>query len=259
MRSYLLIVTTDGYGKRLPLESITLTRRGIHGAKVSSVPIAAAFEAEEDGEIVLSTSSRKVVRIPLATVAVRRRKALEGGRLTKGVRLVKLPKGETITAASLVQAADPSDDAQNGVQGVPNGLRGHNGGPADPWPLQGLSRASIIFNFHPLKNLDEIVPGGMPRIPRSEWSATPIHEESVYHCLHCRRQHPDPHAVYGCIDSHVRAPGAVTPSDALEGSSKAMALPSTRKGDRGRYARSGRHPRRRIDHLGPSHGPQVER
>jgi hypothetical protein len=43
---------------------------------------------------------------------------------------------------------------------------------------------------------------GKPAVPREQWAKTDIHRHSTYFCGICGKQHPDPEAVYACIDSH---------------------------------------------------------
>jgi hypothetical protein len=117
---YLLVVTTDGYGKRLPVREITKQRhRGGMGVKVSSAPVAATIVVTgAKGDLVLMSAVGKVERIAVADVPVRHRHVRAGGTLPKGVRIMRLDPGDEVAAATvpeeLVVASveSPSDDLE---------------------------------------------------------------------------------------------------------------------------------------------------
>jgi DNA gyrase subunit A len=92
----LLTVTEKGYGKRSDFKAYrTQTRggRGIINIKTTEKvgPAAGILKVEDQDGIVLITSSGKLIRLSVKDISVI-------GRNTQGVRLIDIPKGETVAA-----------------------------------------------------------------------------------------------------------------------------------------------------------------
>jgi DNA gyrase subunit A len=95
-RREVLIVTSQAFGKRTPIDDYRHTQRGGKGVKafarekdIGSVVDQILVKAED--EVLLITSGNQVIRIRVAEI----RKA---GRGTKGVRLQKLERGDEVIA-----------------------------------------------------------------------------------------------------------------------------------------------------------------
>ncbi len=95
-RREVLIVTSQAYGKRTPIDDYRHTSRGGKGVKafakekeIGSVVDQILVKPED--EVLLITSGNQVIRIPVS--GIRR-----AGRSTKGVRLQKLEAGDEIIA-----------------------------------------------------------------------------------------------------------------------------------------------------------------
>lgn len=191
---FLLVVTEDGYAKRVPLEDISPRRRGAKGVCLSSVPVAAVMEVDGTGDLVIATGSGQIERIAVGDVPVRRRRVLSSGRLAKGALVVRLAKGDRVAS---VASSDPPGVAQC----PPPGRE-----PVDwPWGTIGLrdgERFGQMAVLHPPHPLDSISTGGQPVVPRDEWANTDVHQASTYFCAHCGEQYAHPEDVYGCIDAH---------------------------------------------------------
>ncbi|MEA2054719.1 MAG: DNA gyrase subunit A [Candidatus Thermoplasmatota archaeon] len=94
----ILTVTENGYGKRTPLDSYRLTKRGARGVRTiitneRNGKVVSIMEVRDDDEIVLSSRQGMMVRIPVKDI---RRQ----GRNTMGVRLMNLNKGDKIVSVA---------------------------------------------------------------------------------------------------------------------------------------------------------------
>ena len=101
---FLLVVTDDGYGKRIPLATIRRMGRGTTGVAVSSVPVAFSAVVAELGELVLASACGKIERISVAEIPVRTRKSQRGRGQSKGARLIALDDADRVTAGALTSA-----------------------------------------------------------------------------------------------------------------------------------------------------------
>ena len=95
----LLLVTAHGYGKRVDLSDIPSQRRGgkgVIGIKLEGAsPVVAVLLVAEDDEVVLSTTSGKVIRFPVGQVST-------FSRYARGVRLIRLNKGDQVASAVVI-------------------------------------------------------------------------------------------------------------------------------------------------------------
>jgi DNA gyrase subunit A len=121
-RREVLIVTSQAFGKRTPIDAYRHTSRGGKGVKafakekdIGSVVDQILVRPEDD--VLMITSANQVIRIGVSTI----RKA---GRSTKGVRLQKLAEGDEVIAITnlgqqVKTIADITGEVPNGA--TPNG------------------------------------------------------------------------------------------------------------------------------------------
>jgi DNA gyrase/topoisomerase IV subunit A len=176
--SHLLVVTENGLGKRvaLTLRSIpSQKKRGARGTLLSSLPVAAVVTVTPLDEVLIATEAGKVQRIAVRDVPVQ-------GRRARGSRIISLKPGDRVATCTV----------------------------ASPEHLDATTRTRMTVALRKGERLVLLPlctrPSGSTRSPRvavgrAEWS-TEVHAASSYCCGHCGHQHPDPHAVYGCIDRH---------------------------------------------------------
>jgi DNA gyrase subunit A len=95
-RTEVLIVTSQAYGKRTPIEDYRHTSRGGKGVKAFAKEkeighvVDQILVAPED-ELLMITSGNQVIRIPVSQIR-------RAGRSTKGVRLQRLAEGDEVIA-----------------------------------------------------------------------------------------------------------------------------------------------------------------
>jgi len=99
-RSEVLIVTSQAFGKRTPIEDYRHTARGGKGVKAFAKEreighVVDQILVKPDDELLLITSSNQVIRIRVADVR-------RAGRSTKGVRLQQLGPGDEVIAITNV-------------------------------------------------------------------------------------------------------------------------------------------------------------
>jgi len=103
-RREVLIVTSQAYGKRTPIDAYRHTTRGGKGVKAFAKEKEIGYVVDQilvrsDDELLLITSGNQVIRIPVDQIR-------QAGRSTKGVRLQKLAEGdEVIAIANLGQVS----------------------------------------------------------------------------------------------------------------------------------------------------------
>jgi len=99
----LLVITANGYGKRTPLDQYRRTARGGKGIRTLHLtektgPVIAARVVSPDEEVMLISSKGVMIRIAVKEVSVQ-------GRVTQGVRLMRLDEDETVAAAGVLMGA----------------------------------------------------------------------------------------------------------------------------------------------------------
>jgi len=104
----LLTVCEHGYGKRTAFEEYSVRHRGGQGlidirTTRRNGKVVAALEAHEEEEIMIMSRGGKVVRIPVDTISL-------VGRRTQGVRLVRLEKGDRVSAVARVLADEGPEE-----------------------------------------------------------------------------------------------------------------------------------------------------
>src|SRR4051812_43519739 len=98
---YVLVVTEDGYGKRIPLSDVPKTKIARKGVKLSSVPIVSAFTVSGTGDVILATRKGKIKVVPIVEVPIRSRRVGSNGRMSKGARLLKVGSEDKVARAVL--------------------------------------------------------------------------------------------------------------------------------------------------------------
>lgn len=200
--SRLLVITTDGYAKRIALADVPRFGRNAKGVMLSSVSVAAVLRVEgASGDVVTATANGKVERVAVSSVPIRRREVLSRGRLSKGARIIALEPGDRVAAASIPREDIAAEPAPRRVE-TPSPALGAQKWPGGRVGLREGERADSAIVFHPLRPLGQIEPGGRLAVPADEWAQTDVHRASTYFCAHCGRRHPDPETVYACIDRH---------------------------------------------------------
>ena len=104
----ILTATTNGYGKRTPIDDYPVQGRGgqgVIGIQTSdrNGDLVGALQVENAREMVLISSSGTLVRTPVDEVSVL-------GRNTQGVRLIRLDKGDHLVGLDLLQDEEDIDD-----------------------------------------------------------------------------------------------------------------------------------------------------
>ncbi len=197
-----MIVTEDGYGKRVAVGEVRRTQgRGTVGVRVSRDPIAAALvvNGEGAGDVVIVSAAGKVERVALASIPVRRRSDPSSGRVSKGARVMRLAAGDVVATVAVATEDESASGTWVGTR--PPAI------PPRMWPggrvglRDGENVRSVVY-FGPLKDLAEIERGGSPAVGREEWARSDVHKASSYWCVHCGTEHPGPERVYACVDAH---------------------------------------------------------
>ena len=94
----LLVLGEDGYGKRVPIAKLRSQQRGGMGVMTTTnPPLAAAFMVAPGDELIISTYKGTVIRLAVAAIPLM-------GRKTRGVRVVRLRKGDRVTTATRLAA-----------------------------------------------------------------------------------------------------------------------------------------------------------
>ena len=116
-RPQLLVVTSDGMGKRSFVSGYRLTRRGAKGVKnVNLKPgeeVIAALKVRSTDELILTTQRGLISRMKVSEIRL-------VGRNSKGVKIMDLRKNDVITGASVVVAVEQPEVPEAEVAvGVP--------------------------------------------------------------------------------------------------------------------------------------------
>ena len=109
-----LIVTENGYGKQTKVCEYRQTKRGSKGVKALSITekngnIASFKISKPDKDIVIITDAGMVMRMSLDQINVL-------GRVTQGVRLIKLKEENKVATVSLVDKEEKEDLGNNPIE-----------------------------------------------------------------------------------------------------------------------------------------------
>ncbi|MGH9662528.1 MAG: DNA gyrase subunit A, partial [Bryobacteraceae bacterium] len=115
-KGLILSISTNGYGKRTPLEDYRLTARGGKGVinmktTARTGNVVGILSVKEDSDIMIVTKDGKIIRIESAQIR-------QAGRSTQGVRLVNCEEGDQVAAAGVVP--EESENGKNGGNGQGN-------------------------------------------------------------------------------------------------------------------------------------------
>ncbi len=104
----LLVVTTNGLGKRTPFDAFGAKHRGGMGMRVMKLrdegaEIVRAMAVLPDDEVMLIASNGVIIRTPVSEISLQ-------GRDASGVRVMSVPDGERVVAVTLVREPEGDDD-----------------------------------------------------------------------------------------------------------------------------------------------------
>jgi len=132
--SHVLTVCARGYGKRSPLESYRLIRRGGRGVinintGTRNGPVIGSMCVREPDEVILMTANGQVVRTRVTEIRVT-------GRAAKGVRIVALGEGDRIASMAriAVEAVAPVGGEENAAPAAVDA-------PDEPEETNGIAEA----------------------------------------------------------------------------------------------------------------------
>lgn len=105
----LLVATENGYGKRSSLNEYRLTRRGAQGVIAMRTTertgqVVAIMEVVDSDDLLIITSSGKVIRQQVAAIRTI-------GRVTQGVRLIRLREEDSISDVAKVVREEDTEDS----------------------------------------------------------------------------------------------------------------------------------------------------
>ncbi|MGX9292078.1 DNA gyrase subunit A [Bacillus sp. A015] len=114
-----LIVTERGYGKLTPEKEYRVQTRGGKGLKTCKItdnngPLVTvkATNAEAEEDLMIITGSGVIIRMAVSDISTT-------GRVTQGVRLIRLGDDEHVATVALVEQS-PEDDEENSEENVEN-------------------------------------------------------------------------------------------------------------------------------------------
>ncbi len=122
-----LVATADGYGKRTDVGEFPRRHRGGQGvfcmrAGGRNGPVVAALGVRPEDEVVVYTQGGTVVRTPVSTIS-------RQGRVTMGVRLIRLEDGDRVTGLAPVPGGPNGEESDGGGEGGESA-----GAPESPTP-----------------------------------------------------------------------------------------------------------------------------
>jgi hypothetical protein len=203
LNQHFLLVTEDGYGRRVPVHQLRKTDRLASGVRVSKTSVAIAMVVDDpEAELVIATAGGNVQRVSVGSIPVRRRTDPSSGKVAKGARVIRLRAGDHVASGALVARVKvPATATETEIRGkMQTAITGGES--------IGDIRVLHPLGTNPLRELgsdglsDQLVNGEMT-LSRDKWAQSEVHARSSYWCSHCGRQHTDPHAVYDCVDRHV--------------------------------------------------------
>lgn len=107
----ILVVTENGYGKRSDVEDYRITNRGGKGVKAMQVSektgnLVALKSVVDDQDLMIITKAGVTIRTPVSALRVL-------GRVTQGVRLIRLEEGGAIASVCPVDRQEDELDGEN--------------------------------------------------------------------------------------------------------------------------------------------------
>jgi len=127
VRRDLLLITVDGFGKRVPTRQIRLTGRDRKGVRVIAhgATVAAALMVRDSDTIVIATRAAKIQTVAAHEVP-------RMGRTARGARVVRLLDGDTVASAAVtvpVNGQRPANVARETRSAAADGLERPGAGP----------------------------------------------------------------------------------------------------------------------------------
>ena len=178
MAQHLLIVTEDGYGKRVAVDEVRRTARDTIGVNVSKSEIAAAVVVSADvGDVVIASAGGVVQRVAVSSIPLRRRSNPSTGAVSRGARVMALDTGDKVATVALQMSPDTPVNA-------PPPASARRSWPAGRVGLRDGESVRSVVTFSPVADVSEIVPGGKPTVDREEWEQTDVHQASSYWCVY---------------------------------------------------------------------------
>ena len=103
----ILIVTTDGYGKRTRMSDYRVQSRGGVGIITQKVTdkvgnVVGARLVSNDQQMILTTDKGQNIRMKISDISIL-------GRNTQGVKLINLKSGEKVTGMALLEEDDDKE------------------------------------------------------------------------------------------------------------------------------------------------------
>jgi DNA gyrase subunit A len=105
-QAFLVMITTQGYGKRTPLSEYPLKGRatgGVNSADKSAAakigPLAAARVMQEGDDLTIISAAGVVLRMPVRDIR-------QAGRATRGVRLMEVDPGDRVASLARIARVD---------------------------------------------------------------------------------------------------------------------------------------------------------
>ena len=108
MESNILVVSSNGYGKRSKLEDYRLTNRGGKGVKTISITsktgdLVAIKNVDDSNGLMIINKSGIAIRMAVENLRVM-------GRATQGVKLINIKEGDSIAAVAKVVHEDDNEN-----------------------------------------------------------------------------------------------------------------------------------------------------
>jgi len=105
----ILVATENGFGKRTKVEEYTIHNRGGQGMMAMKLtektgPIVGVLQVGENDQIMLISDHGKIIRMKVSDISII-------GRVTQGVKLIDVEKGEKVTGLCRL-AEDEEEDAE---------------------------------------------------------------------------------------------------------------------------------------------------
>lgn len=97
----LMIISSNGYGKRTPVDEYKVQKRGGSGIKTANVTdktgviVGASIVTTDHSELIAISAKSQVVRTDMESIPVL-------GRATQGVRVMKLREGDTLASLTIM-------------------------------------------------------------------------------------------------------------------------------------------------------------
>ena len=113
---YILSITENGYGKKTPLDTYRLTKRGGKGVKSIQLTerngqLIALRAVEGNEDLMIISDSGIIIRINLNEVGTY-------SRNTQGVKLINLTEGSKVSAVAIIEPSEDEDDLNNETENI---------------------------------------------------------------------------------------------------------------------------------------------